>query len=85
VTLRKSDKFAREHSRYDAGMKPRVLVVEDEPASSEPPAEHLTREGLDAEVTGTIEDATKAWRASPPDLMLLDVMLPDGDGSTSVA
>ena len=76
----KSDKFVRNERRYDAGMKPRVLVVEDEPAISEPLAEHLIREGFDAEVAGTIEEATKAWRASPPDLVLLDVMLPDGDG-----
>lgn len=41
-------------------MKPGVLVVEDEPAISESLAEHLIREGFDAEVTGTIEDAVKA-------------------------
>ena len=61
-------------------MKPRVLVVEDEAAISEPLAEHLNREGFDAEVTATLEDATRSWRSSPPDLILLDVMLPDGDG-----
>ena len=61
-------------------MKPRVLVVEDERAISEPLAEHLVREGFDAQVTATIEDATAAFEASPPDLILLDVMLPDGDG-----
>ncbi|MGZ5214168.1 MAG: response regulator transcription factor [Actinomycetota bacterium] len=61
-------------------MKPRVLVVEDEQTISEPLAEHLGREGFDAEVAGTIEEAKEAWRATPPDLILLDVMLPDGDG-----
>ena len=61
-------------------MKPRVLVVEDEVTISEPLAQHLGREGFDAEVAGTIDAATKAWRATPPDLILLDVMLPDGDG-----
>ena len=61
-------------------MKPRVLVVEDEVTISEPLAEHLGREGFDAEVAGTIEAATNAWRATPPDLILLDIMLPDGDG-----
>ena len=61
-------------------MKPKVLVVEDERTISEPLVEHLHREGFEAEVAGTIEDATKAWRATPPDLILLDVMLPDGDG-----
>jgi two-component system response regulator RegX3 len=61
-------------------MKARVLVVEDEPTISEPLAEHLGREGFDADVAGTIEEATEAWRATPPDMILLDVMLPDGDG-----
>jgi len=61
-------------------VKPRVLVVEDERAISEPLAEHLVREGFDAQVAATIEDATAAFEASAPDLILLDVMLPDGDG-----
>ena len=61
-------------------MKPRVLVVEDEQTISEPLAEHLGREGFDADVASTIEEATRSWRATPPDLILLDVMLPDGDG-----
>jgi two-component system response regulator RegX3 len=61
-------------------MKPRVLVVEDERAISEPLAEHLVREGFDAEVADTIEAASQAFEARPPDVILLDVMLPDGDG-----
>jgi two-component system response regulator RegX3 len=61
-------------------MRPRVLVVEDEEAISEPLAEHLVREGFDAEVTPTIEQAREAWRRDNLDLVLLDVMLPDGDG-----
>src|SRR6266545_2961450 len=61
-------------------MRPRVLVVEDEEAISEPLAEHLAREGFDAEVAPTIERAREAWRRGGLDLVLLDVMLPDGDG-----
>ena len=62
-------------------MKPRVLVVEDEVTISEPLAQHLGREGFDAEVAGTIEAATNAWRATPPrPESSCDVMLPDGDG-----
>jgi two-component system response regulator RegX3 len=61
-------------------MKPRVLVVEDERTISEPLVEHLRREGFDADIAATIEEATKTWRATSPDLILLDVMLPDGDG-----
>jgi DNA-binding response OmpR family regulator len=57
-----------------------VLVVEDEAAISEPLSEHLEREGFEATVAPTVADAT-AWLArDQPDLILLDVMLPDGDG-----
>ncbi|MEO8477798.1 MAG: response regulator transcription factor [Actinomycetota bacterium] len=61
-------------------MKQRVLVVEDEVAISEPLADHLSREGFDAEVVGTLATATEAFDRFQPDLVLLDVMLPDGDG-----
>ena len=61
-------------------MKPRVLVVEDEEAISEPLAEHLAREGFEPEVTGSLQEAQEAYRRQIPDLILLDVMLPDGDG-----
>jgi DNA-binding response OmpR family regulator len=61
-------------------MKPRVLIVEDERAISEPLAEHLAREGFDPEVVGTVADAWDAFARNPHDLILLDVMLPDGDG-----
>jgi two-component system response regulator RegX3 len=61
-------------------VKTRVLVVEDEEAISEPLAEHLTREGFAPEVATTIALAGKALEREPPDVILLDVMLPDGDG-----
>lgn len=61
-------------------MKPRVLVIEDETAISEPLAEHLVREGFDTEVAGTLESGREAFGRLGPDLILLDVMLPDGDG-----
>ncbi len=61
-------------------MTTRVLVVEDEAAISAPLADHLAREGFDTEVAGTIDEARKAFGRAEPDLILLDVMLPDGDG-----
>ena len=61
-------------------MKPRILLVEDEKAISEPLVTHLAREGFDAEVAGSIAEADDALVRRPPDLVLLDVMLPDGDG-----
>jgi two-component system, OmpR family, response regulator RegX3 len=61
-------------------VKPRILVVEDEVAISEPLAESLEREGFAPEVAATLAEARAAYEGNPPDLILLDVMLPDGDG-----
>jgi two-component system response regulator RegX3 len=61
-------------------MKPRILVVEDESSISEPLAEHLLREGFVPEVVDTVAGARDALAREEPDLILLDVMLPDGDG-----
>ena len=56
------------------------MLVEDEPAISEPLAEHLERDGFEAMVASTLAEAREAFQQRPPDLILLDVMLPDGDG-----
>jgi two-component system response regulator RegX3 len=61
-------------------VKPRILVVEDEAAISEPLGESLEREGFAPEVAATLSAAREAYRRRTPDLVLLDVMLPDGDG-----
>jgi two-component system, OmpR family, response regulator RegX3 len=61
-------------------MKPRVLLVEDEDTISEPLVEHLVMEGFDAEVATTLVEALGAYQRQEPDLILLDVTLPDGDG-----
>jgi DNA-binding response OmpR family regulator len=61
-------------------VKPRILVVEDEAAISEPLAEALEREGFEPEVAATIDAARDACARQAPELILLDVMLPDGDG-----
>jgi two-component system response regulator RegX3 len=61
-------------------VKPRILLVEDETSISEPLAEHLLREGFATEVVGTVAAAHDALARQEPDLILLDVMLPDGDG-----
>jgi DNA-binding response OmpR family regulator len=72
----KSDKFGQ----YHRAMKARVLLVEDEVAISEPLAELLAREGFEPQVAPTLSDARRILEADEPDLVLLDVMLPDGDG-----
>jgi DNA-binding response OmpR family regulator len=61
-------------------MKPRVLLVEDEPGIAEPLTEHLAREGFEPIHAASIAEAERALQGSEPDVVLLDVMLPDGDG-----
>jgi two-component system, OmpR family, response regulator RegX3 len=54
----------------------KILVVEDEKSLSEPLAYLLRREGFDVSVVDTGPAAVVAVENSPPDLMLLDLMLP---------
>jgi two-component system response regulator RegX3 len=70
-------------TNYDVDMasgRRTILLVEDEPAIAEPLAETLTREGFALEVAGTVADAIAAVGRVRPDLILLDLMLPDGSG-----
>jgi len=55
-------------------------MVEDEKSITEPLAEALDREGFDTTVAGSVAGALEQARRDPPDLVLLDVMLPDGSG-----
>jgi len=57
-----------------------ILLIEDEEAISEPLAAALAREGFDTVVAGTAEAGLELFDTRTPDLVLLDVMLPDGDG-----
>jgi two-component system, OmpR family, response regulator RegX3 len=57
-----------------------ILMVEDEESITVPLAEALAREGFDTEVAGTVAEALDLAGRVAPDLVLLDVMLPDGSG-----
>jgi two-component system, OmpR family, response regulator RegX3 len=57
-----------------------ILMVEDEESITVPLAEALEREGFDTQVTGTVQEALELTEGALPDLVLLDVMLPDGSG-----
>jgi len=54
----------------------KILVVEDEKSLSEPLAYVLRREGYEVSVVDNGLSAVEAVDQSPPDLMLLDLMLP---------
>ena len=55
-------------------------MVEDEESITIPLAEALERDGFNPEVVHTVEDALGRGRTLRPDLVLLDIGLPDGSG-----
>ena len=59
---------------------PLVLLVDDEPAITESLAFALGRAGFETEAASTLEGATSALSSRAFDLILLDLMLPDGNG-----
>lgn len=57
-----------------------MLVVEDEPAIAEIVSRYLQRAGYETAIAGTGRAALGRAEASPPDVVVLDLMLPDIDG-----
>ena len=60
--------------------KPRVLFVEDEASISGPFSKALAREGFEPVVAATAARALELADEIEPDIVLLDLTLPDGDG-----
>jgi two-component system OmpR family response regulator len=58
----------------------RILIVEDEPKMAALLARGLREEGYAVDVAETATDGTWLATENPYDAILLDVMLPDGDG-----
>ncbi len=61
-------------------MPSRVLIVEDEPDIRALVVHHLKREGYQVSAASNGEDALRQVQAAPPDLVLLDLMMPAMDG-----
>lgn len=61
-------------------MSRRVMVVEDDTELNEVLQYNLTRAGYEVTVIPDGTAAIQALRSAPPDLVLLDVMLPGADG-----
>ena len=57
-----------------------ILLVEDEESITTPLVEALEREGFDTAVSPTAAGSLELADEVKPDLVLLDVMLPDGSG-----
>jgi two-component system response regulator BaeR len=58
----------------------RILIVEDEPKLAALEADYLKAAGYDAHILGNGAEVVAWVRAQPPDLILLDLMLPGRDG-----
>ncbi len=58
----------------------RVGVCEDEPALRSVLARALRNNGHDTVMVASAAEAMRAFRTAPPDLLILDIGLPDGDG-----
>ena len=60
--------------------KPLILIVEDDRDMAQLNARLLKRRGYEAIVAYTVAEALAAFRKQSPDLFVLDIGLPDGDG-----
>ena len=60
--------------------KPSILVVDDDPSISRLVRLYLEKEGFEVRTAERGDEAVEEFRRLPPDLILLDVMLPGMDG-----
>ena len=58
----------------------RLLLVDDEAALREPLADYLVRQGFVVDQAASAAEARTRLRDAPPDLVLLDIMMPGEDG-----
>lgn len=61
-------------------MRNKVLLVDDEEVFSQLTQQQLARRGFDVTVVSTGEEALEKALSQPPDVILLDVLLPGIDG-----
>lgn len=64
--------------------KTRVLIVDDEPAIVKFLRPALGANDYEVLTAGTVVEATKRIAAESPDIIVLDLGLPDGDGTTVI-
>jgi DNA-binding response OmpR family regulator len=57
-----------------------VLLIDDDSELTQMVAEYLRREGLNVHAVENLADAARSIAAARPDLLVLDLMLPDGNG-----
>jgi two-component system KDP operon response regulator KdpE len=62
----------------------RILIVEDDAATRSSVVANLASHGYRVLEAADVANALRSWEAGRPDLILLDLGLPDGDGSTVI-
>jgi DNA-binding response OmpR family regulator len=62
--------------------KPVILLIDDERAYAEVIRDALTAYGIDVRLAHNAMEALEAYQDKVPDLILLDVMMPEVDGLT---
>ena len=61
-------------------MNPRLLLIDDDQRLTDMVGDYLRRNGYDVDAAGSLAAGRERLRAAPYDALLLDLMLPDGDG-----
>src|SRR6266496_2167669 len=74
------DQEATTAERDPTEQRTRVLVVDDEASITDLVATVLRYEGFEVEVAGNGWDALRKAQSFAPELVILDLMLPDHDG-----
>jgi DNA-binding response OmpR family regulator len=65
---------------HPAMSRPRVLLADDDPRVLQVVSRYLDLEGFDMSTVEDGETAVSASAANPPDLIILDIMMPGIDG-----
>ncbi len=63
----------------------RLLLVEDDPYLQETLARSLSRRGMQVSCAASAAQALSLWKSVRPDVVMLDLTLPDGDGLNVVS
>ena len=64
----------------DTQARPRLLVVDDDPGIREVLCDYLVQHGYDAVGAASAAEMDRAVETQPPDLIVLDLMMPGEDG-----
>ncbi|HEX4441042.1 MAG TPA: response regulator [Thermoanaerobaculia bacterium] len=81
AVIEADDRAAAASPRPEPSRRARVLIVEDDHASRYGLRALLESEGYDVNEASTLQEAELELRRTPPEVVILDITLPDGDGA----